>query len=399
MNNSTKYDIIVAGGGPAGVAAAIAAGRKGARVLLIEQQNCLGGMWTSGFVNPLFDMEDKGGLLKEIIDELRAKNAWGGFWGKSFIYEYMKALLEEKCIAAGVQLLYDTRYVGVSSYSGEVTSIYTENIEGRLEYSAKVFIDATPDASLAVDAGTEWLIGDGDVRACQAMTLMFLIGGIHEKYRDGKMIYEQLKAAYLLEGKGRSPVFKVPYLIPAPNSDFAVVQLTHMRGYDCLSAQERTLAVIEGRKQAIEAFEILKNFDDDFKDISLITTAPLLGIRESRRILGEYCLTEEDLAEGAKFPDAVCFAGFGIDIHNSKSSEQTVRHVKRYEIPFRCLMPKGVKNVIVAGKTISGTHTAMASYRVTGNCCAMGEAAGKAAAYAVKNNVPIRQVPADEYHY
>jgi hypothetical protein len=145
----------------------------------------------------------------------------------------------------------------------------------------------------------------------------------------------------------------------------------------------------------MEAFEVLSRFDPDFKDLCLIQSAPSLGVRESRRIVGDYTLSEQELLEGAKFYDGICTCGFGIDIHNNESTAQTVVHTKPYQIPFRCLLPKGLENIIVAGKTISGTHIAMASYRVTGNCFAMGEAAGKAAAYCVNHGCKTREVPAE----
>lgn len=153
------------------------------------------------------------------------------------------------------------------------------------------------------------------------------------------------------------------------------------------------MAVIEGRCQMIDVFEALKGFDEDFKDLSLIASAAQLGVRESRRVIGDYYITEEDLLSGAQFPDGVCTATFNVDIHVPNSTEQHNQDVKPYQIPYRAMLPKGFQNMLVAGRCISGSHIAMASYRVTGNCCAMGEAAGKAAAYAVQNNVSVRQVP------
>ena len=390
----SKYDVIVVGGGPSGAPAGIASARMGAKTLVIEAQNSLGGMWSGGFMNPLFSWKTKKGILEELINDLKERNAWGGFWDESFIFEYMKLLLEQKSVEAGVDLLYDTRYIGCECEENRVKGVYVSNIEGISYYEADVFIDATGDASLCADAGVEWQIGvDGDYTECQAMTQMFMVAGFPEKYRDGLKMYDVCEAAFLKEGKGNHTPFDRPYLIPAPNSDFANVQLTHMRGYDPLNATDRTKAVIEGRQQMITVFEALKNHDKDFEDMSLIGAAPLLGVRESRRIVGEYTLNEDDLLNGAKFPDGICTCGFGIDIHDSKATKQTVIHTKPYQIPFRSLIPKGFEGLLVAGRSISGTHLAMASYRVTGNCCAMGEAAGKAAAYAVKNNCSVRDIP------
>ncbi len=387
-----EFDIIVVGGGPSGTAAAVAAARKGSSVLLIEQTYCLGGMWTSGFVNPIFDYENKKGFMKELVDELKDKGQWGGFWDSSFTYEYMKEMLERKCLEAGVTLLYDTHYEGAVLDGDRVVGVKVKNIEGESEYRGKIIIDASGDALVAADAGAECRVGDKDGK-CQSVTLMYIVCGIPEKYKDGAMIYKELLAAYEAQGEGKEPPFEVPYLIPVPGSGFGVVQLTHMN-VKPLSAADRTAAVIEGRRQMIETFEMLKNYNPDFKGLALVQSAPLLGIRESRRIVGEYCVNTEDIMNGAHFPDAVAKVTFNVDIHGNEQ-EQVCCDVTEYELPYRSLIPKGIEGLLVVGKTISGTHTAMASYRVTGNCCAMGENAGLAANYAITNSVGVREVPND----
>ena len=389
-----NYDVIVVGGGPSGTAAAVAAGRAGMKTLLIEQTYCLGGMWTSGFVNPIFDYENKQGFMKELIDELKSKNQWGGFWDSSFTYEYMKEMLERKCLEAGVELLYDTHYEGVLMEENRVCGIRFKNIEGESECRARVVIDASGDALVAADAGAVCRVGDKDGK-CQSVTLMYIVSGIPEKYRDGAMIYEELKTAYEKSNTGLEPPFEVPYLIPVPGSGFGVVQLTHMNAKP-LSAADRTAAVVEGRRQMLETFEMLKNHNPDFCGLSLVQSAPLLGIRESRRIEGEYCVDTNDIMNGSHFPDAVAKVTFNVDIHGNEQ-EQVCCNVTEYEIPYRSLIPKGIEGLLVAGKTISGTHTAMASYRVTGNCCAMGENAGRAAAYAIKNGTSVRAVPNETF--
>lgn len=386
------FDIIVVGGGPSGTAAAVGAARKGAGVLLIEKTNCLGGMWTSGFVNPIFDYENKNGFMKELVDELKAKGEWGGFWESCFKYEYMKEMLERKCLEAGVTLLYDTEYVGVLKDNNKVTGVRVHNVEGINEYNGKIIIDASGDANVAADAGVNFFVGNQN-GFCQSVTLMYLVSNIPYKYRGGGVLYKLLKAAFEKQGKDKQPPFDMPYLIPVPNSNFAVVQLTHMNAAP-LSAADRTAAVIEGRRQMLENFEILRDYDEDFKDLNLIQSAPLLGVRESRRIEGEYCITSKDIMQGTHFDDAVATVTFNVDIHGDEG-EQSCFDVAEYDVPYRSLLPKGVENLLVVGKTISGTHTAMASYRVTGNCCAMGENAGIAAAYALKNSVSLKEVPSE----
>ena len=165
-----------------------------------------------------------------------------------------------------------------------------------------------------------------------------------------------------------------------------------MYGYNPLSAGEITKATIEGRKQMLDAFEALTKYDDEFKNLELISSSSVLGVRESRRIIGDYIVTKDDLLNGTQFDDAVANVTFNVDMHTEENNGQMCYRVKPYQIPFRAMTPKGYDGIVVAGRCISGTHEAMASYRVTGNCCQMGENAGNVVAYAVKNNVNVRDV-------
>lgn len=389
-----EYDVVVVGAGPAGCAAAVALGRSGMKTLLIEKFNCLGGAWTTGFMNPFFDFENKAGFVREIVSELQQNGHFGGFWNQSFHYEYMKKLLEEKAEEAGVTVLYNTTFSRTLVKDKTVYGIVAENIEGRFAVLAKTVVDCTGDGSVAASAGCSFELGvDGDYTECQAMTLMFLVGNIPEKYRDGLMIYEKLNAAY--EKAGKPIPFKVPYLIPAPHSHFGVIQFTHMYDYDPLNAHDLTQATMEGRKQLIEAFEYLTTYDEDFKDLELITSASVLGVRESRRIIGEYTLTENDILTGARFDDAVAYVTFGADLHTKSNKGQHCFRVLPYHVPFRALLPKGYDGIVVAGRCISGSREAMASYRVTGDCAQMGENAGYYIAHALKTGTPLRKVRLD----
>lgn len=385
------YDAIVVGGGPAGCGAAIALGRSGLKTLLIEKFNCLGGAWTTGFMNPFFDFRQKVGVVKELIDELHSHHQFGGFWDSSFNYEYMKWILEKKMIEAGVEVLYNTTFSRTLVENNVVHGIVAENIEGRFAALGKMVVDCTGDGNVAADAGCKFELGEsGDFTQCQAMTLMFLVGNIPPKYQSGLMIYEKLDAVY--QKAGKEIPFKVPYLIPAPNAHFGVVQFTHMYEYNPLCAQDLTIATMEGRQQLIDAFTFLKTYDEEFRDLELITSSSVLGVRESRRILGDYYLTQEDILQGARFEDAVAYVTFGADLHTKSNKGQHCFQVQPYHIPMRALLPKGFQGIVVAGRCISGSREAMASYRVTGNCCQMGENAGYYIAESIKNNVDIRNV-------
>lgn len=391
-----EYDVIVVGAGPAGIGAALASARCGMKTLLVERTATVGGMWGNGFMNPMFEGDNKKeGIVFELVEELKKCGEWGGFWDRSFNFEYLKCILEKKLTDAGVELLYSTDFSKAVCDGKRVKGIIAQNSEGRCAYMAKTVFDCTGDGHVAADAGCDFEIGvDGDYKKCQAMTLMFIVGNIPEKYRDGLMIYEKLDAAYKKEGK--EIPFKVPYLIPAPNSHFGNVQFTHMYGYDPLSEKEKTEATIEGRRQMLEAFELLKKHDEDFASLELIASAPVLGVRESRRIVGEYTVNENDLIVGSKFSDAVANATFGVDIHTSEGKGQVCHSVKPYQIPMRALIPRGYEGIIVAGRCISGTHEAMASYRVTANCTEMAENAAIVNAFAIKNQLPIREVDVEK---
>lgn len=385
------YDVIVVGGGPAGCGTAIACGRSGLKTLIIEKFNCLGGAWTTGIMNPFFDCRDKNGIVNELVTELKAKNQWGGFWDISFNYEYMKHILENKMKEAGVRILYNTTFSKAVTDGKKVCGVVVENIEGRKAFTSKMVVDCTGDGCVAADAGCAFEVGeDGDYTECQAMTLMFLVGNIPEKYKDGLMIYEKLNAAY--QKAGKEIPFKVPYLIPVPNTHFGVIQFTHMYNYNPLDAMDLTDAVIEGRQQLIDAFEYLTKYDDEFKELELITSASVLGVRESRRINGEYTMELNDLLNGTEFEDAVARVTFNADLHTKSNKGQRCFYVKPYTVPMRSLIPEGYDGIIVAGRCISGTREAMASYRVSGNCCQMGENAGYAISEAIKTDTDIRKV-------
>ena len=389
---AAKYDVIVVGAGPAGIAAALSCARGGLNTLIFDRVNCLGGGWTAGLINPLFDHQNKSGILSELISDLDASGQWGGFFNMSFNYEYMKHLLDTKMQQAGVDVLLNTFFAKTITENNRVTGVITENIDGRKDYLAKIVFDCTGDGSVCADAGCEFQLGseENGYKDCQPMTLMFLVGNVPEKYKEGAMLGDVLKRAYEKAGKDL-PYFR-PFLIPIPNSKFAVLQFTHMYEYNPLSAKDISAATVAGRQQIIDAFDALKRFDPDFSELELITSANVLGVRESRRIVGEYTLTLEDLVEGRQFEDAVANVTYGIDVHAKHGSSRNYQMIRPYQIPMRCLIPKGFYGLIVAGRCISGSMDSMASYRVTGNCCQMGETAGKVAVAAIKAGIDVRDV-------
>jgi hypothetical protein len=394
-----KYQVIVVGGGPAGIAAALSAARHGASVLLVECYGFLGGMWTAGMVNPLFDYENKGGICQELVDaiERAGMGVRNGpdIW--NFDIETMKRLLEDLLRGAGVTLLYHTWFAEVVMEGASVQGIIVENKGGRAAYLASIVIDCTGDGDVASRAGAPFEIGNQDGMT-QPMTMMMRISNcdyIQDYYKyphhSGNELMEKLDAAFERSGQGDIRLnYRRPCVLQIPGIHQALIQTTHIRGKLAIDPFDLTEAEIEGRRLAAEFLDLLKTWLPQFTHAHLDSTGPHIGIRESRRIMGEYILTIEDIQEQRRFSDGITTVRFWVDIHQPDGDDQNIQNNNtlhtNYQIPYRCLVPLKVENLLVAGRCISGSFEAHASYRVTGNCVAMGQAAGSAAVICVEED-------------
>ncbi len=390
-----SYDVIVTGGGPAGFGAALAAARGGAGTRLIERFGCLGGMWTSGLVNPLFDYRNKGGIVQELVDRIDAlgmNSSSGGMY--TFDFETMKLLLDRMTIAAGVDLLFHTLCVAPLMEGDRIAGVIVENKGGRAAYRAKMVIDCTGDGDIAARAGAPFKLGRERDGLCQPMTLMFKIGNLDYvqsydyPYGNHNELYDLMLRAVDRAGlKDYQFNFVRPCLLRLPGQHAGVMQMTHVRGRCALDPNDLTQAEIEGRERVNDAMTFFRQYLPQFQHAQLEQTGATIGIRETRRISGQYELTLEDLLAGRRFEDGICVCTFGIDIHQPDGNSQEETHkqyrMQPYHIPYRCLVPRKIKNLLVAGRCISGSYEAHASYRVTGDCVAMGQAAGTAAALAL----------------
>lgn len=386
-----SYDVIVVGGGPGGIGAAITAGRKGLKTLLIERYGFLGGTWTAALVNPFFDYENKGGLVKEITEELRKQGDFGAFWKKSYNFEAMKQMLDAKVREAGVRVLFHTTFSNVILEDDRVAGVVVQNKGGRMAFKAKYVIDATGDGDVAVAAGADYIFGNEKDGSAQAMTTMFLISNPVFRQNKPNELYDLMKKACDEYNTGYNIDFNFPYVIWLPLDGYAVVQLVHVRNKNGTDPFELSDAEFEGRARAYETFNFFKKYIPEFKDSDLIMTAPQIGIRETRHIIGDYYITANDIVSGAKFEDNLGFeVTFNVDIHDE--FEQACRSVSPYQIPLRALLPKGINGLLTVGRCISGDFYSHASYRVTGNCVAMGEGAATAIAKAIKENIDIRDI-------
>jgi hypothetical protein len=391
-----EADVIVAGGGPAGVGAALAAAREGARTVLFERFGMLGGMWTAALVNPLFQQQN-GWLVAELVQRLEAAGGWqkqDWFW--TFNPEVLKGVLEETLAEAGVDFRYFTWCAAPVMDEHRVTGVITESKAGRRAALASIVIDATGDGDVAAGAGAEVAFGRSSDGLVQPATLMFQLDGVEGNHHPRDLYPALQEALAALGSDWQLPFGQVnyaPWIIAVPNHP-AVVQATHIYEYNPLDPKSLTGAMVEGRRQARKlsrAFQAIPGWEQ----ARLVNTASALGIRESRRVRGLYSLCLEDLQRGATFPDAVASCSFCVDIHAPDGNSANTPHhapIKPYEIPYRCLVPKGVDGLLVCGRCISGTHEAHASYRVTGTCMAMGQAVGLAAANAVQQTIAPREV-------
>ncbi|MEK7414412.1 MAG: FAD-dependent oxidoreductase [Planctomycetota bacterium] len=392
-----EVDVLVVGGGPAGIAAALAAAKNGAKTLILERHGMLGGVWTAGLLNPLFDHARKGYIVAELIQRLQSANAWISWkWSNCFDVEIMKRELERWCDELKVEYWYHCPVVDAIVENGRVRGAIVEGKWGRRAVLTKVVIDASGEGDFAARAGAEYHLGRASDGLCQPTTLMFEIDGLpHDWVEDTSQgLYDAMTETIArCKLPWKLPFERanyVPWIINLPQAGTASVQLTHAYRVDSLDTRAVSRATADCRRMVHEAMDILHRLPG-FEHIRLRATAAALGIRESRRILGGYILDISDVQTGRHFDDGITFGAFGVDIHEPApgSGIPSGHDVKMrpYEIPYRCLLPRGLDGLLTAGRCISGTHEAHASYRVTGTCMGMGQAAGVAAAWAAADGV------------
>ncbi|GAA4445330.1 FAD-dependent oxidoreductase [Ravibacter arvi] len=402
------FDVVVCGAGPAGVAAAIEAGRTGAKTLLLEVHGCLGGVWTSGNLTWILDNKNKSGIVEEIKNELRQRGGSATVpTGNSFSFdaEHMKLLLEEMCLKAGVTIRLFTRLVSTAGKDGRLTHVVTESKSGREAWAGKIFIDCSGDGDLAARAGCGFDYGDSAGQG-QPMSMLCLITGVHyqeikEFIRDeadsksGSQSKKRLEKA-IIQG-GHTPSYARPSIHPIFD-DLHMLMANHEYGFKGTDAFQVTEATLRGRAEVHKIINSLRSLGGSWKNLRLVSTAEQIGVRESRRIHGLHTVSREDLIKGARYHDAVCRVTFGVDVHSVERSHENTTNYNRgipskpYDIPLRALIAKDVKGLMMAGRCISGDFVAHSSYRVTGNAAIMGQAAGRVAAIAAQRSLLPQEV-------
>lgn len=403
-------DVIVCGAGPAGIAAAIAAARAGARTQLFDVHGCLGGVWTAGLLTYIFDF-DKPGLTRELTRRLDERDARRGTNPSRYIYEpeEMKVLLEEMCSEAGVTFQLHTRVAAAFCEGRRLTTIVTESKSGREAWTALVFIDATGDGDLGAQAGCRWEAGytmAGQAPIYQPLT-MNVLAVVKDACALGDFMSFQATDSFEgpgghlacvkafhdeLQRAGVTPSYGHPTIF-ALRDNLVMLMLNHEYGIQAFDAAQITAATVRARAEVFRIMRALRALGGVWEGLQIAATAERIGVRDGRRIAGRYTLTRQDLIDGTRQPDAVTRVTFGVDIHahsHESNKQKPVNNgdfeVKPYDIPLRALIAKDVDGLMMAGRCISGDFIAHASYRVTGNAVAMGEAAGTVAAIAAKTH-------------
>ena len=414
-------DVLVIGGGPAGVGAALSAARLGMKVTVIEQTNALGGIATSGLHGHICSYiaasrpneRIVGGICHEFAKKT-VKRGFGHYKSSSFDFEVegFKLILEEMFQEAGINIFYYTQFSDVVVENGKIKYLIIQSKNGRQAFLPKMVIDCTGDADVAARAGVPYEKGRLPDGATQPMTLMFQLGGVDmkrvDKFRsqeysqkynapDTHKLSEVWKEA---QANGDMEAFQsviMGWWYTPTRPDQLGINFTHIFGRDCTKAEDITYATIEGRRQAYHTADVYRKYIPGMENCWVSHCAALIGTRESRRIQGLYRITEQDLMAQKEFDDSIGYGSFFIDVHNCTGpgmDHETWRPPEgfKYQIPLRALIPENISNLMVAGRCISCTHVALGSLRVMPQCVLEGEACGVTAKLAVEKNIANREV-------
>lgn len=408
IQNMTEklWDLIVVGGGLTGVAAAVSARRQGLDVLILEKAGFLGGAIGTMLISPFMPYSTKvngerfdlsRGFFKELHDLLKETGGLSG--NQECIHEeYVKLALDRLVAKENIQPLFHACLCGIEKEGQEIKAVKVTTKAGVLTFRARYFIDATGDADLSVMAGCPYHLGRPD-GLCQPMTLCFRIGNVDiDVFRKNREDMQEKYKRFQAEGKIKNPrenilVFSTLVDGMLHFNTTRVVKLNPTDPFDVTEAE------MLAREQMAEMYLFLKENCAGFENSQLLYSAGEIGVRESRMIDGEYLLTESDLLNCVKFEDAVAAGNYDIDIHNPEGSGTSHYYFpdgKWYTIPYRSLQPKNASNLLVAGRCISSTHEAQASYRIMPIVTTLGQAAGCAVAVASKANVGVKEIDVHE---
>jgi hypothetical protein len=435
-----EVDLLVVGGGTAGAVAGIAGGRTGKTTLIIEQFGFLGGTQTGALVTPMMPNQIDGQPLNGGIDyEINSRlieRSQSGVWRDGnrgwFNPEFLKYMLERMNLEAGTELLYYTFFEDVVMKGTTLRGIVATNKSGRKAYLAQRCIDCTGDADVAFRAGVPCEAGDPVTGIHQPFSVRFHLGNVnllrfaqflkslgkHDVLEKAEGSEPPLVHTAMVWGKGWTlePLFRKAVedgvLHQRDGNYFQIFSMAGRPGelaFNCPRISSHidgtdpfhlTRAQIEGREIIQRYLRFCRQYLPGCEESYLVMSAPMVGVRESRRIRGEYYLTVDDVLEGRKFPDAICRNNYPLDIHR-ETEEDTLKLVKLppgefHEVPYRCLVPLNVEQLLVAGRCLSASFEAQSSVRIQTNCRAMGEAAAVAAAMSLDRGISPRALDGRE---
>ena len=401
-----SYDVVVAGSGPAGICAAVAAAREGAKVALVERYGVVGGNLTAGYVGPILGMVGKGTMRDEIVSLLGVpENDMIGETGRAHDFERAKMLLAQFVNHPNIDVYLQTTVTDVIKEGNAVVGLVVTAGEGQFVIKGAVTVDATGDGLVSYLAGAQTEKGRED-GLMQPVTLEFTIAGVDESKGIiciGDVDEVKLGDERFLDYCKRLAVAgEIPEKIaavrlhPMVYDGYRQVNTTQVNGVDMTRVEQIFKADLELREQMYLLEDFFHKHIPGYENCRVISSGTTTGVRETRRVIGDYVITAEELAAGCRFDDVIVHrAEFIVDIHNPAGSGQAEDHIQYcdpYDLPYRCFTPKGIENLYTAGRCISGTHRAHASYRVMSICMAMGEAVGIAAALCAAEGVTPREL-------
>ncbi|MDG5816678.1 FAD-dependent oxidoreductase [Chitinispirillales bacterium ANBcel5] len=400
MSLRNIYDVVVIGGGPGGVCAAVAAARQGASTLLVERYGFLGGMATAGLVNPFMSYKNgteylTSSVFNEILSRLSNENALCSK-GSIFDDEILKIVLDEMMAEAKVDILFHSTFTSLTRENDQILKAHFSGKSGQISVASRVFIDSTGDGDVAAMADAPFDTGRDEDNACQPMSLCFRVSGVSGDISPKELGQELTPLLYDAKKQGiitqpREDVLVFGTLIP----ETFHFNSTRILGKNATCCLDLTAAEIEGRRQTMELFKLFKKYSPRFKNAVIAKIATQIGVRESRRVVGNYNITEEDILAARKFKDGIAKSNYPIDIHNPIGPGTILKDIPQgdyYEVPLRSLIPTGIDNLIIGSRCIGSTHEAHSSLRVMPVVGGIGEAAGITAAMAVKQNSTPAQI-------
>ncbi len=411
-----EYEVVVLGGGPAGIAAALAAGRSGRSTILIERYGFLGGAGTAAGLSTFCGLhanvhgEHKlviHGVLDDILDRLERMNGLrephlsvqNRIQAQAYDISAYKIVTDELLAAAGVKVLFHAYGAAcVMKSADEIDALLVETKSGRFAIKGRVFIDGSGDGDLAAWSGAPYEVGNGKGNMLYPST-MFRINGVDPvKAGDAWALIPKLMEEE--EAKGRRFPRKKPIVRPQKNPIEWRANLTQIKNPDGtavsgIDAEQFSYGEVEGRRQCWDVFEFIKSVTPGFENAYIVEIAPQIGIRETRRIVGDYVLSEADILGCADFDDAIGVNGWPVEAHVSGDVvfKFTAAGSRGFnQIPYRIVLPQKVENLFVVGRCASMTHEGQSSARVSGPCYVMGQAAGTAAHLALQAGTTPRKV-------